>query len=117
MEKQYECLVTKKALNFIREKITSPTKSDYGLVISNKGPIGCGYNLQIFKLEIINTTIYYHILFPIEYHNHGFTIYVEPLLIREDYLPNSFVIDLVTQTNGTPILEIKNPEFETYDDK
>ncbi len=117
MDKQYDLKITKKALKFIREKMASPKISDYGLVISNKGPIGCGYNLQIFKMQIIDSTTYYHLLFPAEYHDHGFATYIEPLLILEDYLPNSFVIDLVKESNGKEILEIKNPDFETYEDK
>lgn len=114
METQYELKITPKALDYIRKKI--PNKADYGLVIMNRGQTGGAYDIIVFKMILIQTSRYYPLLFSAEYHDHGFNIYIDPMIINERYLPNSFVIDLVHDLKGLEVLEIKNPEFETINE-
>jgi len=112
---QYDMKITSKALQHILKKL--PNKDDYGLVIMNRGITGGGYDIVVFKRTLLQSSRYYPVLFPAEYHNYGFNIYVDPLLVKEHYLPDVFVIDLGTDANGMEILEIKNPEFETISEK
>lgn len=122
LEQQYEVSITKRALTRIRKMIPTSGKrngnstTEYALLIFSQGRIGAGYIIQINSVHKLDGCHYYHPLFPPEYKNHGFAIYIEPFIIRDHYLPNRFVIDLVTHVNGEQVLDIKNPEFEIIDD-
>lgn len=114
MDYEYNLNITPKALQYIREKLIPPKMSDrFGLVIYTISATGGCYEIHTSLLSNLQSISCYTLLFSKNYHNHGFDIFIEDLIIKEHSLPNPMVLDLRTKLDGELMLDIKNPAFET----
>jgi hypothetical protein len=117
MEQNYSLDITPRALKHIYEQVLPPNLIEtHGLVIYNISATGGCYEIHASSLSKLRTLNYYIHLFPKEYHNHGFDIYVEGLILSGHYLPNPMVLDLKRKSDGQMVLDIKNPAFEIIDE-
>jgi hypothetical protein len=110
----YNVEITPEALVFIRTKVFPPNYAGkYALFLSNQGVTGGGYNFDKIHVDRVKNNVEATMICPVGYHGFDFPVVVEQSLIEEGYLPHSFIIVLVRKLNGTPALDLKNPEFET----
>lgn len=113
MEEHYEMEITPIAYEEIQTKLKNKENpEEYGFVIADKHAIGSGYDFHVYKIAQLDEIGHYGVLFPRNYHNYGFPIYIDRQILMEHMLPHKFIIDLVKKMDGSYRLDIKNPEFE-----
>lgn len=116
MDLNYKISITPLAMQQILSEIKAMhaqrPKEEFGIVISDTHVSGCIYDVKVYSVDELKDIGHYVLVFPPEYHQHGFAIYVDRQILHEHYLHEEFILDYITTSTGTKRYEIKNPAFE-----
>jgi hypothetical protein len=110
----YHLIITELALKYINTHLISSEEEPKAIVISTAGRIGGGYQITSNNIKRLKQLHYHEQLALDQTSRYPFPIFVEPLVMNGNFLPNPFVIDLVKNYNGELKLDVKNPAFESY---
>ncbi|MCF2139452.1 MAG: iron-sulfur cluster biosynthesis family protein [Candidatus Lokiarchaeota archaeon] len=112
MENDYKLIISPAALSHIREVGLKQFDDAYVLVLADTHAIGGIVVPEIHPIEMLYDNYHFRELFPRDYQNYGFPIYVDRTMEREGYLPQHMLIDFLPTYEGMNLV-FKNPDFES----